>query len=259
MINLALTHEQIRNYQPKNNCLADKTILVTGAGDGIGRIAALTYAKYGATVLLLGKTLSKLTAVYDEIEQQGGAQPVVIALNLEGAKAEDMTNLVELIIKETGQLDGILHNAAILGDLAPLESYDIGVFEQVMNVNFMATLRLTQALLPVLKKSANGSVVFTSSSVGSEPRAFWGAYAISKQAVEGISSLFTQETKNTTNLRFNCVNPGATRTRMRAEAKPNEDPMTLKTPEDIMPAYVCLMTDDSLDVKGEVINLNLQP
>ncbi len=255
MINLALTHEQIRNYQPKDNCLADKTILVTGAGDGIGRIAALTYAKYGATVLLLGKTLSKLTAVYDEIEQQGGAQPVVIALNLEGAKAEDMTNLVELIIKETGQLDGILHNAAILGDLAPLESYDIGVFEQVMNVNFMATLRLTQALLPVLKKSANGSVVFTSSSVGSEPRAFWGAYAISKQAVEGISSLFTQETKNTTNLRFNCVNPGATRTRMRAEAKPNEDPMTLKTPEDIMPAYVCLMTDDSLDVKGEVINL----
>lgn len=255
MTHLPLTHEQIRNYQPKENCLSDKTILVTGAGDGIGRVAALTYAKYGATVLLLGKTLSKLTAVYDEIEQQGGKQPVVIALNLEGAKTEDMTNLVELIVKQTGQLDGILHNAAVLGDLAPLESYDIGVFKRVMNINFTATLRLTQALLPLLKKSDNGSVVFTSSSVGSEPRAFWGAYAISKQAVEGISSLFTQETKNTTNLRFNCVNPGATRTKMRAEASPNEDPMTLKTPEDIMPAYVCLMSDDSFDTKGEVIDL----
>lgn len=250
-----LTHEQIRNYQPAENCLAGKTILVTGAGDGIGRVASLTYARYGATVLLLGKTLSKLEAVYDEIEAAGGKQPAVLAMNLESANPSDMEQLANLIKKEVGQLDGVLHNAGILGDIAPLEAYDINLLERVMKINFTSTLALTQALLPLLKKSEHGSIIFTSSSVGSQPRAFWGAYALSKQAVEGMSSIFTQETKNTTNLRFNSINPGGTRTNMRANAYPKEDPSTLKTPADIMPAYVCLMSDDSIGVRGEVIAL----
>ena len=250
-----LTHDDIRNFVPSSNCLDGKTILVTGAGDGIGRVAALTYARYGATVLLLGRTSSKLEYVYDEIESLGGKQPAMLPMNLEGATYAEMQQLEGLINKEVGQLDGILHNAGVLGQLTPLEMYDVDTFAQVMKVNFTATFMLTQALLPLLKDADHGSIVFTSSTVGTHPRAFWGAYALSKQAVEGMSDIFTQETQNTTNLRFNCVNPGGTRTNMRAHAYPGENPMSLKTPEDIMAGYVCLMSDESIGVRGQVIEL----
>ncbi len=250
-----LTHDDIRRFEPASNCLDGKTILVTGAGDGIGRVAALTYARYGATVLLLGRTSSKLEYVYDEIESFGGKQPAMLPMNLEGATYAEMQQLEGLINKEVGQLDGILHNAGMLGQLTPLEMYDVDTFAQVMKVNFTATFMLTQALLPLLKAADNGSIIFTSSTVGTHPRAFWGAYALSKQAVEGMSDIFTQETKNTTNLRFNCINPGGTRTNMRAHAYPGESPMSLKTPEDIMAGYVCLMSDASIGVRGQVIEL----
>lgn len=251
----SLTHGDIRSFLPPDNCLDGKTILVTGAGDGIGRVAALTYARYGATVLLLGRTSSKLEYVYDEIESLGGKQPAMLPMNLEGATYADMQQLEGLINKEVGQLDGILHNAGMLGQLTPLEMYDVDTFDQVMKVNFTATFMLTQALLPLLKDADNGSIVFTSSTVGTHPRAFWGAYALSKQAVEGMSDIFTQETQNTTNLRFNCINPGGIRTNMRAHAYPGENPMSLKTPEDIMSAYVCLMSDESIGVRGQVVEL----
>ena len=250
-----LTHDDIRSFVPSSNCLDGKTILVTGAGDGIGRVAALTYARYGATVLLLGRTSSKLEYVYDEIESLGGKQPAMLPMNLEGATYAEMQQLEGLINKEVGQLDGILHNAGVLGQLTPLEMYDVDTFAQVMKVNFTATFMLTQALLPLLKDADHGSVVFTSSTVGTHPRAFWGAYALSKQAVEGMSDIFTQETQNTTNLRFNCINPGGIRTNMRAHAYPGENPMSLKTPEDIMSAYVCLMSNESIGVRGQVVEL----
>ena len=250
-----LSHEQIRNFVAEDDSLEGKVILVTGAGDGIGRVAALTYARFGATVLLLGRTTSKLEAVYDEIESMGGKQPAILPMDLETASYDEMQKLERLIDKEFGQLDGLLHNAGILGALTPLEMYDVDTFAQVMKVNCTATFMLTQALLPLLKDANNGSIVFTSSSVGTHPRAFWGAYALSKQAVEGMSDIFTQETKNTTNLRFNCINPGGIRTNMRAHAYPGENPMSLKTPEDIMSAYVCLMSNESIGVRGQVVEL----
>ena len=203
----------------------------------------------------MGRTSSKLEYVYDEIESFGGKQPAMLPMNLEGATYAEMQQLEGLIHKEVGQLDGILHNAGMLGQLTPLEMYDVDTFAQVMKVNFTATFMLTQALLPLLKDAANGSIVFTSSTVGTHPRAFWGAYALSKQAVEGMSDIFTQETQNTTNLRFNCINPGGIRTNMRAHAYPGENPMSLKTPEDIMSAYVCLMSNESIGVRGQVVEL----
>ena len=251
----SLNHDGIRNFVATENCLTDKVILVTGAGAGIGRVAALTYANCGATVLLLGRTASKLEAVYDEIESAGGKQPAILPMDLEKASYDEMQKLERLIDNEFGKLDGILNNASILGQLTPLEMYDVEMFAKVMQVNFTATFMLTQALLPLIKDATNGSVVFTSSTVGTHPRAFWGAYALSKQAVEGMSDIFTQETQNTTTLRFNCVNPGATRTNMRAHAFPGESPMSLKTPEDIMAGYVCLMSDESIGVRGQVVAL----
>ncbi len=250
-----LSHNDIRNFVPYEGCLDGKTILVTGAGDGIGRVAALTYARYGADVLLLGRTSSKLEAVYDEIERLGGKQPAMLPMDLEKASYAEMQQLESMINKEFGQLDGILHNAGLLGELTPLEMYDVDIFAKVMQVNFTATFTLTQALMPLLKDAANGSIIFTSSTVGTHPRAFWGAYALSKQAVEGMSDIFTQETQNTTNLRFNCINPGGTRTNMRAHAFPGENPMSLRTPEDIMGGYVCLMSDVSINIRGQVVAL----
>lgn len=246
-------HDAIRQFAYQADSLKDKIILVTGAGDGIGKVAALTYAKCGATVLLLGKTQSKLEAVYDEIEELGLPEPAILPMDLETASFAQMNELATLIEKEFGHLDGVLHNAAILGALTPLEMYDPITFEQVMRVNSTAVFMLTQALLPLLRVATSGSVVFTSSGVA-KPRAFWGAYALSKQSLEGMATIFTQETQNMTALRFNCINPGATRTNMRAHAFPGEDPYTLKTPEEIMPAYVYLMTDLASGVKGEVID-----
>lgn len=248
-----MTTPDILNYTPTANSLADKIILVTGAGDGIGKVASLTYAKCGATVLLLGKTQSKLEAVYDEIESLGFATPAILPMDLEKASFAQMNELATLIQKEFGRLDGVLHNAGVLGALTPLEMYDPITFEQVMHVNATAVFMLTQAVFPLLMSAPSGSVVFTSSGVA-KVRPFWGAYALSKQMIEGMSTIFTEETKNHTALRFNCINPGATRTNMRAHAFPGENPLTLKTPEDIMPAYVYLMTDMASGIKGQVIH-----
>ncbi|MBE9579618.1 MULTISPECIES: YciK family oxidoreductase [Moraxella] len=248
-----MTTPDILNYTPTANSLADKIILVTGAGDGIGKVASLTYAKCGATVLLLGKTQSKLEAVYDEIESLGLATPAILPMDLEKASFAQMNELATLIQKEFGRLDGVLHNAGVLGALTPLEMYDPITFEQVIHVNATAVFMLTQALFPLLMSAPSGSVVFTSSGVA-KVRPFWGAYALSKQMIEGMSTIFTEETKNHTALRFNCINPGATRTNMRAHAFPGENPLTLKTPEDIMPAYVYLMTDMASGIKGQVIH-----
>ncbi|MFA9486983.1 MULTISPECIES: YciK family oxidoreductase [unclassified Moraxella] len=247
------THHDIIHYTPTTTCLKDKIILVTGAGSGIGKAVALTYAKCGATVLLLGKTQSKLEMVYDEIEELGLAMPAILPMDLQNASFAQMNELATLIQKEFGRLDGVLHNAAILGALTPLEMYDPITFEQVIRVNTTAVFMLTQSLFPLLMSAPSGSVVFTSSGVA-KVRPFWGAYALSKQAVEGMSTIFTEETKNHTALRFNCINPGATRTNMRAHAFPGEDPNTLKTPEDIMSAYVYLMTDSASGIKGQVIH-----
>lgn len=243
------------SYQPAADLLRGRNILVTGAGEGIGRAAALTFARYGATVLLLGRTLSKLEAVYDEIEQAGGAQPALLPLNLAHATMSDYQQIANMVEQEIGGLDGILHNAALLGPLTPLQMYDPDTFDEVMNVNMRAPFQLTQALLPLLRLSKDASVVFTSSSVGRTPRAFWGAYAISKMGVEGLSKIFSDELANVSAIRFNCINPGPTRTNMRAHAYPGENPFNLPLPEDIMATYLYLMGADSKGVTGQSLDV----
>lgn len=251
-------HDHIRAFVPQADSLTDKIILVTGAGDGIGKELALTYARCGATVLLLGKTQSKLEAVYDQIESENLPTPAILPMDLGKATFAQMNELAHLIQKEFGRLDGLVHNAGILGALTPLEMYDPITFEEVMHINLQAPFMLTQALFELLKASPAGSVIFTSSGVGATPRAFWGAYALSKQGIEGMSDIFTQETHKHTTLRFNVINPGATRTNMRAHAFPGENPLTLKTPADIMSPYVYLMNDQSIGIKGQVINCQVK-
>lgn len=244
----------LKHYQPRTDLLKDRVILVTGAGDGIGKAAALTYAAHGASVVLHGRTLSKLEAVYDQIEQAGGAQPAILPLQLSSASELEYNQLLTTLTNQFGRLDGILHNAGVLGHIRPLAQYDIETWDEVMHVNLRAPFLLTQALLPLLQQSTDASVIFTSSGVGRTARAGWGAYSISKFGTEALSKIFAEEFKAEGRIRFNCINPGATRTAMRAQAAPNEDPLVLPTPEQIMPAYLYLMGEDSRGVTGESVD-----
>jgi NAD(P)-dependent dehydrogenase (short-subunit alcohol dehydrogenase family) len=243
----------MHNYQAAENALANKTILITGAGDGIGRVAALTYAKHGATVILLGKTTKKLECVYDEIVNAGYPQPAIVPMDMRGATKQNYRDLAATIEQQFGKLDGLLNNASILGSLGPLEHFCVSTFENIMKVNVTAQAMITKYMFPLLRKAPSASVIFTSSGVGREGREFWGAYAISKFATEGMMQTWSKEVDKT-NIRINCINPGATRTSMRASAFPGEDREKLKTAEELMPTYLYLMADDSTEVNGESIN-----
>lgn len=246
--------ETITDYQAPADLLKEKIILVTGAGDGIGRVAAKTYAAHGATVILLGRTVPKLEAVYDEIEAAGGAKPAILPVDLSGVKWEELEFLAQGVEQEFGRLDGLLHNASLLGQRTPMANYHYSVWQQVMQVNVNAAFGLTKAMLPLLEESKAASVIFTGSGVGLKGRAYWGAYAVSKFATEGIMQVLADEVDGVSNIRVNSINPGATRTNMRAAAYPAEDPQTVATPDDIMPTYLYLMGDDSIGVNGQQFN-----
>lgn len=230
------------HYQPKRDLLNGRIILVTGASDGIGKEAALTYARHGASLILLGRNEEKLRHVAQQVKDEGQAAQWFI-LDMATCTPEACQQLASEIATTTPHLDGVLHNAGLLGDICPMSEQDPAVWNDVMQVNVNATFYLTQALLPLLLKSDCGSLVFTSSSVGRQGRANWGAYATSKFATEGMMQVLAEEYQN--RLRVNCINPGGTRTSMRASAFPTEDPQKLKTPADIMPLYLWLMGDDS--------------
>ena len=241
-------------YRPRADLLRDKTILVTGAGDGIGRVAALTYARFGATLLLLGRTGSKLEAVYDEIEKAGGAKPGIVEMDLATAGAESYQALKDGLENEFNYLDGILHNAALLGERTPIQNASYTTWQEVMQVNVNAQFAVTQSLLPLLQSSPSASIILTSSSVGRMGRAYWGAYAVSKFATEGFMQVLAQELENTSHIRVNTLNPKATNTAMRRNAYPAENPSNNPSPEDIMGAYLYLMGDDSAGVTGKTFD-----
>jgi NAD(P)-dependent dehydrogenase (short-subunit alcohol dehydrogenase family) len=242
------------NYVAPPDLLRGRVILVTGAGDGIGRAAALAFAQHGAIVILLGRTRRKLEALHDEIVAAGHAQPAIALLDLAKAQGPAYFELRDQIQQQFGRLDGLLHNAGLLGDRSPIEHHDIGTWHQVMHVNLTAPFVLTQVLMPLLRQSEDASVVFTSSGVGRRGRAYWGAYAVSKFGIEGLSQVLADETRDATRIRVNCINPGATRTAMRTKAYPGEDPRRLPEPASLMPTYLYLMGPDSRGVTGQSVD-----
>jgi NAD(P)-dependent dehydrogenase (short-subunit alcohol dehydrogenase family) len=243
-----------REYQAAPDLLKDKTILVTGAGDGIGRAAALSYAAHGATVVLLGRTESKLEQVYDEIEANGGPKPGLVALDLATATEDNINHLANGLAEEFPHLDGLLHNASVLGERRPIESAGYAAWLEVMQVNVNAQFLLTRALLPLLQAAPSASIILTSSGVGRNGRAYWGAYAVSKFATEGFMQVLAGELENTSKVRVNSLNPGATNTAMRRTAYPGELPSDNPAPEDIMATYLYLMGDDSIGITGQPLN-----
>ena len=243
-----------RTHDARPGELAGRVIAITGASGGIGRAVALACAQFGATVILIGRNARKLEAVYGEIAAAGSPEPTIAVLDLEKAVASDYDKLATAVSERFGRLDGLLHNAGILGTLTPIEHYDVPTWCRVMHVNVTAAFALTQVLLPALKQSQDASVLFTSSSVGRKGRAYWGAYAVSKFATEGFVQVFASELENITSIRVNSLNPGRARTMMRRQAYPAEDLNSLPLPETLTGPYIALLGPASRGVTGQTFD-----
>ena len=241
------------DYIAPDNLLADKTILITGAGAGIGKALAIKCAELGANVILLGKTVKKLEAVYDQIEALNKKSAAILPVDLNGATEEHYRDMADTILREYGKLDGLVHNASHLGVLSPFIQIENTMWNEVMQTNLNAGFLMTKHLIPVLEKAQNASTIFTTSSVGLKSRAYWGPYSVSKFATEGMMQCVADEYENSS-LRFNAINPGATKTAMRASAYPAEDVSLLKTPEQILAVYLYLLGNDSIKVTGQRFN-----
>jgi NAD(P)-dependent dehydrogenase (short-subunit alcohol dehydrogenase family) len=235
--------------------LRGRVIAITGATSGMGRALALECARRGAELLLIGRHPRKLEGLHDEIcalrGYDGGAVPAPLAapLDLEKAVASAYDTLADAVEQRWGRLDGLVHNAAVLGQLAPIEQYDVPTWARVMHVNVTAAFVLTQGLLPALRRSADGSVLFTSSGAGRRGKAYWGAYAVSKFAVEGLVQVLADELESTS-VRVNAINPGRMRTAMRRQAYPSENAETLPLPATLTGPYVALLGPASRGVTG---------
>jgi NAD(P)-dependent dehydrogenase (short-subunit alcohol dehydrogenase family) len=243
----------MRDYRPSRDLLSGRVILVSGAGDGLGRAASLAYARHGATLILVGRTQTKLEAVYDEILAEQLANPLLMPLDLAKAGLREFELIAAAIEREFGRLDGLLHSAATLGTLTPLALYDLETWQRVMQVNFHAAYLLTRACLGALEKSANASVIFTSSEMARQGRAYWGAYAAAGAALENLVQVWADELSTNSRIRMNTLDPGAVRTALRARAYPAENPLTVPAPEAVLPLYLYLMGPDSHGVTGQAL------
>ncbi len=241
------------DYQAPAELLKDRVILITGANRGIGAALARGCAALGARVILQGRDTAALDQVRDEIQASGGQAAETLVLDLEQADAAAYAALAARLQQRHGRLDGLVHNAGLLGPRVLLEETPAPALAQVLQVNVQAGFALTQALLPLLKAADQASVIFTSSSVGRKGRAGWGAYSVSKFATEGLMQVWAEELADA-GIRINSVNPGGTRTAMRAAAYPDEDPARVPAPEDILPVYLYLLGPASQGTTGQALN-----
>lgn len=244
---------KLENYSAAKDLLKDRVVLITGAGQGLGRAAALTYANYGATVILHGRKVKKLESVYDEIETIGKAQALIYPLDLEQAEEADFAVIAQAIEQQLGRLDGILHNAAFLHGLSPLENQSVEQWRAMLQVNLITPFALTKACLPLLKASPDASVVMTSSSHGHKPSAYWGGFTVAKAGVEALVKVQADEWESMPNLRINTIIPGIVNSPQRAKTHPGEIKQTMRQPEDLMTTYLYLMGPDSKGVSGQTV------
>jgi len=243
------------DWQPRKDLLKGRIILVTGAGNGIGAAVAKSYAQYGATVVLLDKVVRNLEQVYDTIESVSGVQPAIYPMNLEGASEKDYLDLAATIEKEFGRLDGLLHNAAMLGALIPIAHFESELWYKILQVNLNAPFLMTRSCLNLLQQSNDASVLFSSDGAGRQGKAYWGAYGISKAASENFMQVLADEMEANTSIRVNSLDPGPVATAFRSLAYPGENLERITRPEDVVAPYLYLMGPDSKGVSGKQFEL----
>ncbi len=243
----------MKNYLAPQDLLANRVILVTGASSGLGRAAALAFARHGATVALLARDEAKLEAVYDEIVAAGGPEPAMFPFDLAAADDRGLETLAGTIAHHLKRLDGVLHSAHKFYTLSPLELETLEQWQTLMRVNLIAPFALTRACLPLLKQAPDASVVFTGETHGHQPSAYWGGYAVAKSGLETLTRIWADELGDQENLRINTLIPGQVATTLRARTHPGLDPDTMPSANDLMPWYLYLMGADSRAVRGQIV------
>ena len=242
------------NYKVKEGELEGKVILVTGANRGFGLAITMDLAKAGATVIMLGRDLGSLEYAYDAVVDAGYKEPILYPLDLEGATPENYQELQDNILDKFKKLDGLIHNAAILGTQMPIDQYDIKLWYSTLQINLSAPFMLTQFLIPALMKSDDARILFLSSTVGRKARAYWGAYSVSKFGIEGFAKTLSEELEKT-QITVNTINPGKIRTEMRRTAYPAEDASTVPRPEEKSSVIVYLLSNEGSKINGEQLTI----
>ena len=230
--------------------LSGRTILITGATDGIGKVLAIEFSKLGSNIILLGRNSSKLDKVYDQLDNSLTSQKhLIVQADLGLLNNDSAHEILHAIAEEFTSLDGIIHNAAILGTMTTLEDYELSRWDEVLNVNLRAPFLLTKTLKTILETSTLPRIIFTSSGVANMGRAFWGAYSVSKFGLKGLAEIFANELETTSPIKVFNFDPGATQTKMRASARPAENPNSLKTPNDLVNCYLWFFSEESSESK----------
>ncbi len=240
------------DFRPASDLLHERVIAITGAGDGIGRALALACARHGATVVLIGRTIAKLEAVYDSIEEAGGPQPAIYPIQLATATQRDYEEAADRLGEAFGRLDGLVHNAAELGILSPVHMIDPESWYRALQVNLNAPFLITRAWLPLLSRSSDASMIFTTDAVAREGKPFWGAYGVSKRAIEAFADILAHECAGQSPVRVNVVEPAPARTRLRSRAWPAEDTSNLATPEALVNTWLYLLGPGSSGENGKI-------
>ena len=248
---MSTLHTIPEGWTPAPGFLKDRTILVTGAANGIGRALGSALAAHGASTILLDKDVHGLEQAYDEIVAAGYPQPALYPLDLQGAAPDDYADLAGTLEKECAGLDGLIHNAALLGALVPLANFDDEMWFQTLQVNLNAPYLLTMACLGLMNKRADASILFSSDACGRQGKAYWGAYGVSKAGLEGFMQILADELETNSPVRVNSIDPGPVRTALRRLAYPGEDVSTLKAPEDVMNPFLYLLGPDSKGITGQ--------
>jgi NAD(P)-dependent dehydrogenase (short-subunit alcohol dehydrogenase family) len=235
------------------DALRGRVIAITGATDGLGRALALAAAAHGAELILLGRSGAKLEAARTELSTAGGTCTAAV-FDLEKMLANDYDALTAAVQTRYGRLDGLVHAATLLGTLAPVEQYDVPTWCRVLHVNLTAAFALTQVLLPLLRASTDASLIYSTCDVGRRGEAFWGAYGVSKFALEGLSQTLAAELAHVSSVRVNTVNPGPMRTATRRSAFPYEDASALPLPAARVAPYLWLLSAASRGVTGRTFD-----
>jgi NAD(P)-dependent dehydrogenase (short-subunit alcohol dehydrogenase family) len=243
------------DYSPAPDLLAARVILVTGAGQGLGRAVALACARHGATVALLGRRQEKLEATYDAIEAAGGREPALVPLDLASAGSAEYEALSQLLRKDLKRLDGIAHCASHFVPLGPLENQTLETWTTLLRVNLAAPFAITRACFPLLRAAPDSSVIFTGETHGTHPLAYWGGFAVSKSGLSTLAAIWADELEHAGNPRMNVLVPGPIASPQRAQSHPGEERAALRTPENAALAYLYLLGSDATGISGGTLEL----
>ena len=228
-----------------NNLLLEKNILITGASSGIGKSLAINLSKFGANVIMLSKNEKALDSVYDEIKEKYNTEPMIIKCDLTDLNEIKSQEITDIVGENYSRLDAIIHNAAILEKMSNIENYDLVTWENVLKVNLTSAFILSKYLIPLMKSSLVPRIIFTTSSVGRNAKAFWGAYSVSKAGINALSEILSDELETISNMKVFNFDPKATQTSMRSLAFPAEDRDSQKKPDFLIEYYLWMLSEKS--------------